>query len=505
MKNIDAETGAPLSVLLRGLADVPAGLDAPVRGISLDSRTLQAGDTFIALAGQRDHGWRHRNAAVRAGAAAILADVPDAGEWRGPAGVPVIRVPDLAHVAGVIAARFFGDPSRQLRVVGVTGTNGKTSTCHYLAQALHELVPGHAGVIGTLGYGRVDRLEPAALTTPDPISLQRELARQRDAGVKFVAMEVSSHALALDRISGVHFHCAVFTNLTRDHLDFHGDMDAYGAAKRLLFATPELQHAVVNLDDAFGRELARDCAAGIKTTGYRLMDAALPDVAPMGELLGRLLASGPGTLALELSGPWGRGRLQCALTGRFNASNLLAACAALCLLDVPFASAVKLLGRATAVPGRMEAFHAPGRPMVVVDYAHTPDAVQKALQALRPQCRGRLICVLGCGGDRDPGKRPQMGAAAELHADGVVITSDNPRSEEPRAIISAILAGMRSPGAAIVEPDRPAAIARAIRDARAGDVVLVAGKGHETYQEIAGRRLPYSDRQLVRALLERSA
>jgi UDP-N-acetylmuramoyl-L-alanyl-D-glutamate--2,6-diaminopimelate ligase len=498
MKIGHRDAGIPLSLLLRDLAHIPIELDAPVQGISLDSRTLHAGDLFMALPGRRDHGWQHVGEAVRAGAAAIVADAAEPGVGSASPGVPVVPVTGLAHAAGIIAARFFGDPSRRLRVVGVTGTNGKTSTTHYIAQALKD----QAGVIGTLGYGRLDNLEPAPLTTPDPVMLQRELERQRSAGVGVVAMEVSSHALALDRVAGVHFHCAIFTNLTRDHLDFHDDMESYGVAKRRLFQVADLKHAVINLDDGFGSALARECPANVQVIGYRVVDAASPGVAPGDTLLGRVVIGDRGTLALEVAGPWGRGRLQCGLTGRFNAANLLAACAALCLLDMDFVRVIDMLGRARAVPGRMEAFDSPGRPLVVVDYAHTPDAVQKALQALRPNCRGRLVCVLGCGGDRDPGKRPEMGAVAEQYADRVVVTSDNPRSEDPLAIISAIVAGMDAPGAVVIEPDRTAAIARAVREADAADVVLVAGKGHETYQEIAGRRLPYSDRQLVRSLLE---
>jgi len=435
----------------------------------------------------------------------ILADAATVARGAGSAGVPVVAVPDLGSVAGVIAARFFGEPSQQLQVVGVTGTNGKTSTSHYIAAAMQEFTGGHAGIIGTLGSGPVGRLAATEMTTPDPVSLQAQLAAQLAGGVQVIAMEVSSHALELGRIAGVRFTTAVFTNLTRDHLDFHGDMAAYGAAKRRLFDLPDLKHAVVNLDDEFGRALMRACSARVPAIGYQLAETPLPKSAPADVVLGMLRDSAPGQLHLDVLSPWGGGPLRCALTGAFNAANVLAACAALHTLSVPFPRALELLAGAHAVPGRMESFRAPGRPTVIVDYAHTPDAVEKALQALRPQCRGRLICVLGCGGDRDPGKRPQMGAVAEACADRTVVTSDNPRSEDPGAIIAAILAGMRHPDRAIVEPDRAAAITLALRAAGAEDVVLVAGKGHETWQETAGRRLPFSDRQLVRTLLERDA
>lgn len=495
------DTGTGLAALLQGIAAIPAGLDVRVTGICADSRVLSPGAVFLALRGQRDHGWRHAAEAVRAGARAVLVEADAAMELPVPAGIPVIRIAGLAAQAGVIAARFYGDPSRHMKVVGITGTNGKTSTSHYIAAALDGFSGGRGGIIGTLGYGPVGRTGPAHLTTPDPVALQAELARQLALDVHYVAMEVSSHALQQGRIAGMHFHTAVFTNLTRDHLDFHGDMAAYGAAKRRLFEHAGLAHAVVNLDDAFGRALHSSCAGRVPVIGYRLLDAGQAAAGSGAELVGTLRPGEPGALALDVTGPWGRGLLRALLTGRFNAANLLAACATLCVLGVPFDTALALLARVRAVPGRMEAFRAPGRPLVVVDYAHTPDAVEQALRALRPQCRGRLVCVFGCGGDRDPGKRPQMGAVAEAHADVTVITSDNPRSEDPDAIIAAILAGMHRPAAALVEPDRAAAIGRAIGAAGVEDIVLVAGKGHETTQEIAGRKFPFSDRQVVRRLL----
>ena len=501
MKKTDDQSGLALADLVQGLATVPANCNVRVTGISADSRSLRQGNVFLALPGRREHGWSHASAAIRAGASVILADASTLACAPELAGIPVLRIPNLSAVAGVIAARFFADPSAQLGVVGITGTNGKTSISHYIAAAMQEFSGGHAGIIGTLGNGPVGKLASTALTTPDAISLQAELARQLAAGVQVIAMEVSSHGLELGRVNGVHFRSAVFTNLTRDHLDFHGDMTAYGAAKRRLFEMPDLKQAVVNLDDEFGRNLMRTCSVRLPVIGYQLLTAALPKTAPENVLLGAMRVSAPGQLHLDVVGPWGSGQLRCALTGSFNAANVLAACATLCTLSVPFARALELLADVRAVPGRMEAFRAPGRPTLVVDYAHTPDAVEQALRALRGQCRGRLICVFGCGGDRDPGKRPQMGRVAEDCADRVVVTSDNPRSEDAGAIIAAILSGMRQPANVIVEPDRAAAITQAVQAAGAEDVILVAGKGHEAYQEIAGRRLPFSDRQLARTLL----
>lgn len=492
--------GQSLTELVAGFGIVTADDERAVRGLSVDSRLIEDGSLFLACRGQNTSGVNFIDDAVRRGAVAAAVDMRDLAQARG-APVPVIPVRDLSACAGRIAARFYGEPSRHLRVVGVTGTNGKTSVTHYIASALGRAENGRAGIIGTLGYGPAARLRPTLLTTPDAVTIQRELADMRAQGVTAVAMEVSSHALQQHRVDGVNFDTAVFTNLTRDHLDYHGSMEDYAAAKQMLFEVPGLRRAVVNLDDPFGRELFRRIAPEAVKVGYRLLDDFAASPAPAC-LEGRLLENLPGSLALAVRGPWGSGDLRSALTGRFNASNVLATLAVLCLQDVPLATAMDAVSAVHPVAGRMETFGGGGKPTVVVDYAHTPDALEQALRALRPGCRGRLHCVFGCGGDRDRGKRPQMGKVAAALSDHVVVTSDNPRSESPEAIIDEILEGI--PGTSVIDvvPDRAEAIRLAVESAAVEDVILIAGKGHETYQEIQGRRYPFSDRELVRRLLE---
>ncbi|MBI2993991.1 MAG: UDP-N-acetylmuramoyl-L-alanyl-D-glutamate--2,6-diaminopimelate ligase [Gammaproteobacteria bacterium] len=493
-----------LGTLLCGYAAVRAQDERQISGVCMDSRRVRSGDLFLACTGTRTSGVRYIDEALKRGAAAVAIEA-DGAVARLQDGVPVIPIADLRARAGIIVSRFFGDPSAFLNVIGITGTNGKSSVAHYIAGSLHRLKPGSAGMIGTLGYGPFGQLAPAALTTPDPVTLQGEFAYLRNLGVQTVVMEVSSHALQQGRIAGVAFQTAVFTNLSRDHLDFHRDMQDYSLAKRRLFEQAGLRQAVLNLDDAFGLELYRQFADRLETAGFTVAEE--PEARPQA---GRIVTAWieEATLGLQrlrIRSPWGEGPLRCALTGRFNASNVLAALTVLCLRGVSFEQAVTVLQLAVPVAGRMECFTAPGRPTVVVDYAHTPDALAQALEALRPHCRGTLICVFGCGGDRDRGKRAEMGAAAEANADRLVITSDNPRSEPPLQIIEEISTGLTRGVPVRVEPDRIAAVTAAIREARPVDVVLVAGKGHETYQEIAGRRISYSDRLLVQDLLRERA
>jgi UDP-N-acetylmuramoyl-L-alanyl-D-glutamate--2,6-diaminopimelate ligase len=391
-----------------------------------------------------------------------------------------------------MAAELAGNPSEQLLMVAVTGTNGKTSCSQWIASALGAL-GRPTTVIGTLGHGFPGQLEALANTTPDALALHPLLARHRLAGAQCVAMEASSHALAQDRLSGSRFDIALFTNLTRDHLDYHGDMERYGEAKARLFDWPGLRFAVVNVGDAFGRRLVdrmRDRHTRVLTYGFEqgVVSGARLDLHRFG-------------LSLEIRTPWGEGRVESALWGEHNAANLLGVLGVLIAADVPFDQAVRALADLQPVEGRMQTLGGDGKPLVVIDYAHTPDALSHVLQALRRHLsRGRLACVFGCGGERDAGKRPLMGEAASRLADRVVITSDNPRAEDPSAIIAAIAAG--AAGGYAVEPDRAQAIATAIAAAAADDVVLVAGKGHERWQEIAGVRHPFSDAAVCAACLE---
>jgi UDP-N-acetylmuramoyl-L-alanyl-D-glutamate--2,6-diaminopimelate ligase len=479
-----------LDELLAGQDAVPA-----LRGRHLeqDSRRVGAGDVFVALRGARHDGHEHVAAAAARGAIAALAERPVAD-----AGVPVIVVPQLRDRLGVLAARFYGDPGQDLYCVGVTGTNGKTSIAHYLADLATRM--GHpAGYIGTIGWGRIGALGGAELTTPDPVTVQRQLADLRDQGCRWVVLEASSHALAQDRVRAVPFRAAVFSNLSRDHLDYHGDMAAYGAAKARLFAWPGLELAVVNGDDTFGRSLLGSLPGSVRSLGYGRSDGPQPDISWSGLVFDDAGATG------RWHTPWGESAFRLPVHAEFSVANVAAALGVLGAAGVALDAFVGAAATLAQVPGRMEYFRAPGRPAVVVDFAHTPDALAQVLRTLRARTSGRLVCVFGCGGDRDRGKRPLMAAAAEQFADVLWLTSDNPRSEAPDAIIADMHAGLRGRACAHEEVDRQAAIAAALRGARPDDLVLVAGKGHEDYQEIAGVRRPYSDRAVVAELLREGA
>ncbi|MEF3193049.1 MAG: UDP-N-acetylmuramoyl-L-alanyl-D-glutamate--2,6-diaminopimelate ligase [Halothiobacillaceae bacterium] len=492
-----------LARLLDGLVPVAAKDDRPIEGLCADSRRVQPGHLFIARVGRQSDGLVYAPEAVRRGAVAILTAKGDAAGLRAALGVPVFVLEDLVPALGKVAGRFHGEPSREVRVIGVTGTNGKTSVTHFIAQALAR-AGQPSGLIGTLGMGPWGELKPASHTTPDVLAVHAELARQRDAGVRYVAMEVSSHALDQGRVAGVRFRAAVFTNLTHDHLDYHGDLHAYARAKCRLFDEPKPTTAILNMDDPLGRELLERLTGRIPLWAYGL--GARPwsaGDALVVEALGlRLGADG---LRIDLRTPLGRGVLKSGLLGEFNASNLLAALATLLELGMPMEDALAHLGHVEAPAGRMERFSAPGHPLVVIDYAHTPDALEKALRTLRRHARGRLFVVFGCGGERDVAKRPRMGAVAAGLADRVVLTDDNPRNEDGNAIIHAILAGMPDDAQVVIERDRRRAIALAMTEAAPEDIVLVAGKGHEDYQEVAGERRPFSDRAVVLELLGEAA
>ncbi len=500
--------GVWLSRLLAGLAVVDGTADRVVRGVSADSRSVRPGDLFLACAGTSRHGAAFIEEALAKGAEAVVVEapleesnMPGAAAGASPAGPPLIAVHPPAGpgtLAGEIAARFHARPAESLEVLGVTGTNGKTSCCHYLAQCL-SVEESPCGILGTLGHGLPGALEPATHTTPDAVSVQRLLAALRDSGCRRVAMEVSSHALDQGRVHGVTFRGALFTNLSREHLDYHRTMTRYAACKARLFQVQGLQVAAFNAADEWGRRLLADVPAGVVTAAYGL--DAVPRELGRHRLRGEVLACDANGLRLRVTGSWGSGEFTSGLLGRWQAANLLGVLALLLLLEMPLAEALSRLSAVRPVPGRMEAFGGGDRPLVVVDYAHTPAALEAALAALRELVPGRLWCVFGCGGERDPGKRAPMGAIAERLADEVVVTSDNPRHEEPEAIVADILRDMRRPQAVRIMPDRAAAIREAVAAAAAGDGVLVAGKGHEDYQLVGGQRLPFSDRRLVAELL----
>jgi UDP-N-acetylmuramoyl-L-alanyl-D-glutamate--2,6-diaminopimelate ligase len=459
-------------------------------GISLDNRTIEPGDAFVAVQGQVGHGLDYARSAVNAGAVAIIHD----GLQALPAlDVPAVKVSGLGDKLGELASRFYAAPSEQMTIAGVTGTNGKTSVTHFLAQSWQR-VYGDAGMVGTLGYGPVGKLQTGSRTTPDPLRLQHVLSDCLKSGIDRLAMEVSSHALQQHRCQTVQFDAAVFTNLTRDHLDYHKNMAGYAAAKRLLFTDYAPSFAIINHDDAYGRKWFGELNGGMQMLSFGLQQGA--------ELRAEVRSMDIDGMTLRISGPWGSEDVHTSLLGEFNASNLLAAAGTLALLGMPWHRVLHQLELMQPVPGRMARLAGePGQPVVVIDYAHTPDALESALRAVRAHLDGKLMCVFGCGGNRDRGKRPQMGRAAELLADKVFVTSDNPRNESANQIIEEVVAGFEAPDKAVIEPDRAAAIQRAIANCNSGDVVLVAGKGHETWQEIGGRRIPFSDEAAINAAL----
>jgi UDP-N-acetylmuramoyl-L-alanyl-D-glutamate--2,6-diaminopimelate ligase len=471
-----------------------AAQGAMIERLSSDSRRCAPGVAFLAYPGEAADGRAHIDDAIARGAAAVVWEQQDF-VWRDQWRVPNVPVQELKQKAGALAHEFYGRPSESLWVCGVTGTNGKTSCTQWIA-ALLSRHGTKSGVIGTLGSGFPGALSAAVNTTPDAVETQFLLKNFLDQGAGAVAMEVSSHGLAQGRVNGVRFACALFTNLSHDHLDYHGTMTAYAEAKARLFDAPGLQSAVLNLDDALGVVLARRLAGRVRTIGYSLTSSPL-------KVDEHIAAAGIAGSQVEIESSWGRAKAEISQLGRFNVSNALGVLGCLVANGISFDEGAALLATLPPVAGRMQAVGE--EPLVVIDYAHTPDALQNALQALRPVAAargGRLAVVFGAGGDRDATKRPLMGAIAARLADRVLVTSDNPRSEAPLAIIEAIRRG--APGCE-VEADRARAIDRIISQAQTKDVILIAGKGHETYQEIAGRRLHFSDEEHARAALARRA
>jgi UDP-N-acetylmuramoyl-L-alanyl-D-glutamate--2,6-diaminopimelate ligase len=485
--------------------------------VSADSRQIQAGDIFFAYAvghGNALRDGRHYIAAALSnGAAAVVFDPVDEVANTYLDHPQCFAVENLTAMVGKLCAEWYGYPSKQLNIIGVTGTNGKTSVTQWLSQASNDANPRTA-VLGTLGVGFPGDLMQTGYTTPDAPLLQTQLKKLLDAGAQQVAVEISSHALDQDRISGLDVHTAVFTNLTQDHLDYHGTMLEYGQAKAKLFQQPMLQNAIINFDDPFGRELAMKLlgAEGPKVWGYALNKEAFAEFEKFGDRLKRVYAKETALTAAGYQSYFscdeiGSSAVQLAVIGEFNLSNCLAVWSVLLAQGFSSEEASKRMTKLSSVPGRMELIHISNSqrtegPLVVVDYAHTPDALTKALNALRPiasQRGGKVWCVFGCGGDRDSGKRPQMGRVAQEFADHIIITSDNPRSEDPVSIIAMIQAGMLGDLMHVQTiPDRAAAIMAAVRHADIKDIVLVAGKGHESTQEINGKKYDFSDQEHIR-------
>ncbi|HEY2340564.1 MAG TPA: UDP-N-acetylmuramoyl-L-alanyl-D-glutamate--2,6-diaminopimelate ligase [Steroidobacteraceae bacterium] len=486
----------PLGELVAGW--VAASPELTVSDLTLDSRAAIPGALFLAARGRSHHGLAFAPEAVARGARAVLYEPDEAAPSpRLPQEVFVAPMPELTSRAGLIADRFFGAPSQRVTVAGITGTNGKTTCAWLLAQALQRC-RRPCGYMGTLGVGMPPRVIPLPHTTPDAVTVHRELAALAATGAECVSMEVSSHALDQARVNGVRFHTAAFTNLTRDHLDYHGTMEHYGAAKARLFSWPGLESRVINFDDPFGAALARapSPARLILTTRDTGAAAALPPGAQF--VRATRVQAEPTGLTIEVESSWGAVELSVRLMGEFNVENALTVLAVLLAWDIPVRDAARALGKVRAARGRMEMFGGRGRsPLAIVDYAHTPDALANALHAARLHCRAQLRVVFGCGGDRDAGKRPLMGRIAAELADDLVLTDDNPRSEDPQRIIADIRAGIAAGAPLTIEHDRALAIRIALQRSAPDDVVLIAGKGHEDYQITGRERRAFRDQSVV--------
>lgn len=480
---------ATLATLLQGFASAP---DIEITGIASDSRKLSQGDLFLAIPGMSSHGLDFLDDARDAGVAAVAWD-SSSTSVAADIGVPMVAVDNLAAHVGEIASRFYGAPSEQLEVVGVTGTNGKTTVAWLIAQCLQHLQK-RCAYLGTVGYG-IDNMELAeGMTTPAAVDMQSRLAAFVDQGATHAALEVSSHALTQHRVDGVRFGAALFTNLTHDHLDYHGNMQQYFDAKSQLFLKHNPATRIISLDTEFGTRLAERCGRDVVavSTQFDRVANGRPYV------FVRSVVETPRGSDVSFTSSWGDGQFSLPLPGDFNVANAAIVLAYLLTRDVELEMACDVLQLVEAPPGRMQQVADAG---VYIDYAHTPDALESALRALRPHTRGKLWCVFGCGGDRDAGKRPQMAMLAERLADHVVVTNDNPRTEAPLDIVANIVAGFTAAGAAVVIEDRAAAIAWAIGQAGESDTVLIAGKGHENYQDIGGERLPFSDIAVAEAAL----
>ncbi|GAA0426216.1 UDP-N-acetylmuramoyl-L-alanyl-D-glutamate--2,6-diaminopimelate ligase [Cocleimonas flava] len=482
-----------LSVLLEGIAQVTPALECDITSITLDSREAKAGTLFVALKGTQQHGLNYANDVAKQGASAIVWEkdgITESSELN----IPQFEITNLRDFLGEISNRFFGSVSESLNMIGITGTDGKTSVSHFIAQAMND-----SAVIGTLGIGSLDDLQTATHTTPDVFSVHESLVALKAKNIKTVAMEVSSHALDQGRVAGVAFDVAVLTNLSRDHLDYHKTLEAYAEAKEKLFDWAGLKAIVVNLDDKFGRKMALKSGGVIAYGVGQLTDY------PEGSLVAVNAKFTHKGISADIHFAGKQAKLNASVLGRFNLSNLLAALGAMLALGDSLESALARLNHVETVAGRMEKV-ADSDVLAVVDYAHTPNALETVLKALREHTENNLICVFGCGGDRDAGKRPMMAQIAEANADVVIVTDDNPRTENPELIMKDIVAGFINPSAAVIEHDRASAISKALTQAKRGDTVLIAGKGHEKVQILATGSIPFSDREHAnKVLLELAA
>lgn len=488
-----------LSVLLEGIVTIPQGKDCIVGSITQNSQEAFDGCLFVALKGLCQHGLKYAEQVQEQGAVAIIweADAGIASPEELGLTIPCIEIESLRSQLGLIAERFYQSPSESLNIIGITGTDGKTSVSHFLAQAMDD-----CAVIGTIGLGRLNELQTATHTTPDIFSLHKTLAEFKEDGVKVVAMEVSSHALDQERVANIKFDVAVLTNLSRDHLDYHKTIEAYAGAKAKLFDWPSLKNIVVNHDDNFGNKLFKNRENGLSYWIVEPTDRSTEF--PIESLVASNVEFTEKGISATIHYGDQQGKLNVSLLGRFNLSNILAALGAMLVLGVSLNNALECLNQVHTVIGRMEKV-SDSDVLVVVDFAHTPNALESVLKALREHTKQNLICVFGCGGDRDPGKRPLMASVAEEYADVVIATDDNPRTECPQKIMADIAAGFKQPEKIIIEHDRSAAIQQALKQATKGDVVIIAGKGHEAVQILATGAIPFSDQEQANKFLQERA
>ncbi|QUM78224.1 UDP-N-acetylmuramoyl-L-alanyl-D-glutamate--2,6-diaminopimelate ligase [Moritella sp. 24] len=473
-------------------------IELAVNALIIDSRNIKSGDCFVAINGHALDGRRFISSAIKDGATAVLKDADtqtEHGYIEYIDGIAIISFFALNQALSALADNFYQSPSQQLKLIGVTGTNGKSTITQIIANWV-TLLSGKAGVMGTIGNGLFDQLVQAENTTGSGLDVQREIANQLQLGAELCAMEVSSHGLIQGRVNALDFDVALFTNLTRDHLDYHGDMATYADAKKILFQDA-VKHKILNVDDAYGKAWSQEWPDAIQ---FSVQQDLSNNTSPF--LYSRDLSFDTTGFSCELKTSWGEGTLKCGLIGEFNASNVIAACASLLALGYDLTALLQVAPQLTAVCGRMELFKQEGHAACVVDYAHTPDALEKALQALRVHCEGKLWCIYGCGGDRDTGKRPLMAQVAEQFSDMAVITDDNPRTESASTIVTDMLAGLTYPDAVEIIHDRRRAIHWAMTQSAADDIILVAGKGHEDYQIIGVKKHHYSDRDTITEMLD---
>lgn len=488
-----------LALLLKGICNVPSALNTQVSGLAIDSREVKKGDIFLAISGSHTNSTDHIKEAISKGANAVVAEgTVNAGRVFEDGLVVELFVDNLKEKVGLIADRFFRSPSQDLSVIGVTGTNGKTSVTNYLASYFSN-GGDLSGVIGTLGYGLVRgddfQLKETGFTTPNVVDVHRCLAELRDVGAKNIFMEVSSHGLSQGRVDGVRFEGAVFTNLTREHLDFHGTMEDYASSKCKLFSRDELNFVVINEDDDYSNLFVGVVAPGVNIFTYGIKSKA--DIAVLDY---QLKSDSLSTMTAEISTPAGEFNIHSSLIGSFNLSNLLAVLS-VAVAKQELKNCEQRIQAINSVNGRMQLVHVKDKPIIIVDYAHTPDALENALEAVKPHCKGKVILVFGCGGDRDTGKRIDMAKIAEKLADSIIVTDDNPRSEAASVITDHIFEGFENKIAARLEHDREVAIGLAISTATKNDLILIAGKGHETWQEVNGQKTHFSDIEIVQKVL----